>query len=292
MSMKRLASITPTADTVTQLVQSDVTAVASVMVTNTSSTPAAVTIYVRPFNDLGNADGYSYLAANLPIDVGQTFETFRFAITVGDIVEVSATTSAVNFSINAVFENQGGTQVRYQTTAPAFPQVGDIWVNPDSGQVSAWTGSSWNFIAENAPAGPTGETGPQGIQGIQGEVGPTGPTGSQGVNFNLKGEVADIASLPAVENALNDAYYVISESEVYVYTDALEFVSVGPVFGPTGPTGPAGADGVDGTDGTDGTDGDATVYTPAESTDWDVTPTTIAGALDELAARVRVLETP
>ena len=285
MSMRRLASVTPTADTVTQLVESDVTAVASVMVTNTSSTPATVTIYLRPFDDIGNADKYSYLAANLPIDNGQTFETFRFAITVGDIVEVSATTSAVNFSINAVFENQGGTQVRYQTNAPAFPQVGDIWVNPDNGQVSAWTGSSWNFIAENAPAGPQGETGLTGPQGIQGEAGPTGPTGPQAVSFTLKGEVADVASLPAVENSINDAYYVTAESEVYVYT-ASGFVTVGPIVGPTGP---AGADGVD---GTNGVDGDATAYTPAESTDWDVTPTTIAGALDELAARVRLLETP
>ena len=58
---------------------------------------------------------------------------------------------------------------------------------------------------------------------------------------------------------------------------------VGPT-GPTGPTGPAGSD------GTNGTDGDATAYTPAVESDWDVTPSTIAAALDELAARLRTLE--
>jgi hypothetical protein len=42
--------------------------------------------------------------------------------------------------------------------------------------------------------------------------------------------------------------------------------------------------------GTNGTNGDATLYTPAVALDWDVTPTTIAGALNELAARLRTLE--
>ena len=254
MAVKRLASITPDLNTVTQLVESDITAVASITVTNTISTPATVTIYVRPFNDLGNDKKYSYLAANLPIDNGQVFETFRFGVNVGDIIEVSASTSGVNFTANAVYETQGGAQVFYQATAPAFPQVGEIWVNSDDNQVSLWTGSSWNYIAINAPTGPTGETGATGPDGPQGETGPVGPTGPQGVSFNLKGEVADIASLPVVENSIDDGYYVIAESEVYVYT-ASGFVSVGPVFGPTGPTGAAGTDGADGAAGADGADG-------------------------------------
>lgn len=63
--------------------------------------------------------------------------------------------------------------------------------------------------------------------------------------------------------------------------------------GPTGPqgdTGPAGSVGPTGATGPTGADGSATAYTPAVALDWDVTPTTIAGALDELAARLRTLE--
>jgi hypothetical protein len=45
-----------------------------------------------------------------------------------------------------------------------------------------------------------------------------------------------------------------------------------------------------GAQGPAGTNGDATAYTPSTSADWDSIPTTIAGALNELAARLRTLE--
>jgi len=44
------------------------------------------------------------------------------------------------------------------------------------------------------------------------------------------------------------------------------------------------------TNGDASSDASTTTYTPGQPTDWDVQPTTIAEALDELAARVRVLE--
>lgn len=47
------------------------------------------------------------------------------------------------------------------------------------------------------------------------------------------------------------------------------------VSSPAGPTGAAG---------------DATAYSPADAGDWDTPPTTIAAALDELAARIKALE--
>lgn len=45
-----------------------------------------------------------------------------------------------------------------------------------------------------------------------------------------------------------------------------------------------------GATGAPGLNGDATLYTPTTPADWDVTPSTIAGALNELAARLRTLE--
>jgi hypothetical protein len=57
-----------------------------------------------------------------------------------------------------------------------------------------------------------------------------------------------------------------------------------PKSGPTGPTGPVGPQGIPGS---------ATSYEPATSGNWDAPiPTTIEDALDQLAARVKVLETP
>jgi hypothetical protein len=62
--------------------------------------------------------------------------------------------------------------------------------------------------------------------------------------------------------------------------------------GPTGPTGSQGPTGPIGPAGDTGADGDATIYTPDEPLNWDIEPSTIAAALNELAARVRTLETP
>ena len=59
---------------------------------------------------------------------------------------------------------------------------------------------------------------------------------------------------------------------------AVVFVSGSGVTGPQGAQGPQGAAGAD---------GDATAYTPAQTTDWaGADPTTIAAALDRLAAHV------
>lgn len=63
-------------------------------------------------------------------------------------------------------------------------------------------------------------------------------------------------------------------------------------IGPTGPSGgPTGATGATGATGPTGPIGSATTYTPTTALDWDSPqPTTIAAALDQLAARVRILE--
>lgn len=227
MASKRLAALTPAANTVTELVTSDVTAIASVVVTNTSTTPAEVSVYVKPVEDLGNADAYVYLAANLSVTAGQTFETFRFPITVGDVITVSSTTAAVNFSVNAVYDAQGGQSVIYSATEPLYPSVGDIWVSSNSQQVSLWTGSSWNAIAINAPAGPAGPEGPQGPQGLQGEP---------ALVLNIVGTVADVASLPQFGDAIDDAYYVEAEGVYYIWKD-FGWAAAGPLRGPTGPAG-------------------------------------------------------
>lgn len=249
MATRRLAALTPAANTETELITADLTAIVSVVCTNTQQVPAEVTVYVRPANNIGNASFFSYIAANLPISPGQSFETFRFPIDVGDVLVVQATTASINFSVHAVFDNQGGQNVIYSALQPTFPNVGDIWVSSSDQSVSLWTGSSWNAIALNAPAGPQGPTGPQG---------PAGNDGLPGINFNLLGSVALIADLPAFGTlgtgdvatdglgAFSDAYYVDEASSVYIWT-ASGWQDAGAVTGPEGPTGPQGIQGPAGT---------------------------------------------
>lgn len=406
MPVRRLGSFTPAANTLTLLGTADVTCVSSVLVTNTSTVEALVTVYVKPFGAGNTTSEYSYLAYGLPVSAGQSFETFRFALAIGDEVYVQATTAAVNFTSVIVYEAEGRTNVSVSSSQPLAPQVGDIWVNSISDELNVWRGSSWAVVALATPQGPKGE---------QGDVGPTGPTGAQGLNLNLIGSVADFASLPEFGDVIDDAYYVAAEDTVYAWKDfgwanigpvrgpagpqavnftilgsvqsvvdlpvspantlgntayyvedlqslfawdSTSWINVGPIMGPTGPAGPTGAVGPtgpagysfalkgtvptyadltmlspsvndgyyvlsagssqnsggvettglhvwDGTEwvnlygvvgpvgpaGATGPAGDATEYTPLNSADWAVVPANIAYALDELASRVKLLET-
>lgn len=73
-------------------------------------------------------------------------------------------------------------------------------------------------------------------------------------------------------------------------------VKIVPFPGVPGPQGPRGTQGIQGEQGLTGpigpagADGDATAFTATTPGDWNVEPTTIAGALDELAARLKAIE--
>lgn len=62
------------------------------------------------------------------------------------------------------------------------------------------------------------------------------------------------------------------------------------VPGEQGPRGLQGIQGETGLTGPMGPAGDATAYTPATPGDWNVAPTTIAEALDEIVSRLKALE--
>lgn len=62
------------------------------------------------------------------------------------------------------------------------------------------------------------------------------------------------------------------------------------VPGAQGPRGLQGIQGETGLTGPIGPAGDATAYTPTTASDWNVAPTTIGEALDELASRLKTLE--
>ena len=118
--------------------------------------------------------------------------------------------------------------------------------------------SSWLNI------GPVlGPTGPTGIQGVTGPTGPIGETGPSGGPTGPTGSTGP----------------------------------TGPSGGPTGPTGPTGPSitgptGPTGAVGATGPTGPAatSTYVPAVAGDWTVSPVSVAAALDQLAARLNVLE--
>ena len=172
MPAKRLGAVQPSASanltSYTLLSTVDITGVASVIVANKGNIDALINIYVEPVDTPGNPATWVFVASNLSVGVGQTFETFRFALKVGDKIFVAATTDSVGFSASAVYETEGRLNVVYQTTEPGFPEVGDIWIDSADDSISVYTGTSFQTVATAAPIGPTGPEGP---------IGPTGPIG-------------------------------------------------------------------------------------------------------------------
>jgi hypothetical protein len=86
------------------------------------------------------------------------------------------------------------------------------------------TYASWNFVLGS------------------GALGPTGPTGAQGTSITVKGSVANVVNLPSTGNAVNDAWIVTANGNLYVWNGS-SWVNAGPIVGPTGPTGAQGVTG-------------------------------------------------
>jgi hypothetical protein len=238
MPVKRLGVLAPTANSTQELVTSDVTCVASVIVANRGNTALDATIYIEPVATPGNPLNYVYIVSGLTVTEGQSFESFRFALDVGDKIWVRSTTANATFSATAAYESTGRANIVYQSTQPGSPQVGDIWVNSTTNAVGLYTGTGFSTVSTIAPTGPVGPVGPTGPQGI------TGPTGETGSGVSVLGAYAILNDLTTNDPTGNigDAYVV--GSDLYIWNDQnSEWYNAGPFVGPIGATGPQGATG-------------------------------------------------
>jgi len=93
--------------------------------------------------------------------------------------------------------------------------------------------------------GYTGSRGEMGPTGSQGEM---GPTGYQAVAANLMGAVNSFNDLPTENLTTNDAYYVSTEGNLYIWA-GLTWINAGPIVGASGGQGPRGYSGSRGVDG-------------------------------------------
>ena len=100
MPIIRLGVMTPSANAGQQLISVASAHLVSVVVANTSAqaTPQCkVDIWVQP-QGASQASQYAYIASNLTIGVGQSFETFRFALNAQDAIYVKSTIAGTSFS--------------------------------------------------------------------------------------------------------------------------------------------------------------------------------------------------
>jgi hypothetical protein len=90
----------------------------SVVVANKAinATPVTkVSVWVVPANATIPAQ-YAYIASNLVVSVGQSFETFRFGLNSGDTVYVRTSVALTSFSINGVAQEDSALPVNIAQT--------------------------------------------------------------------------------------------------------------------------------------------------------------------------------
>jgi hypothetical protein len=213
--------------------------VASVIAVNKGAIPALVTIAVEPFDTPGSFFSWSHIVKDLEIGVGQSFETFRVALTVGDKIYISADTADINFNVTAAYEQAGRTNVLYQPNQPGFPSVGDIWIDSDDDDsIKLFNGAAFSTIASAAPVGPTGPAGAAGVAGI---AGATGPAGSGVAVLGSYSTFEDLTTANPT-GSTGDAYLV--GQDLYFWSALNEqWANGGPFLGATGSAGEAGAQG-------------------------------------------------
>ena len=235
MAAKRLAVANPAANTETLLATVDTTGIASVIIANKGALAGNTSCWIAPQGTNNAAESRAYLVSNITVSNGQSFETFRFPVNVDDEIYVLGDSANFSYSANLLYETLGTAQVVYQELQPAYPSVGDIWVNSVTDEVSFYTGTAFVPIALAAPQGPTGPTGPTGPQGIQGATGPSG------YGVRVLGTYASLGALQAAQptGEVGSAYSI--GTDLYIWDSVTSsWYNAGPfVPGPTGPTGAA-----------------------------------------------------
>jgi hypothetical protein len=104
MPITRLGIVNPAANTDSALVNFTGAHLVSVVVANKANVATPVTkatIWVVPANATVAAQ-YAFICSNLIVAVGQSFETFRFAVNPGDSLYVRSSTSTTSFSCSGI----------------------------------------------------------------------------------------------------------------------------------------------------------------------------------------------
>jgi hypothetical protein len=315
--IQRLGLSNPAANEDIVLYNSNNYYLVSVVVANKAinNTPLTkVSIWVVPSNATIPAQ-YAYIASNLTVGVGQSFETFRFAINTGDTVYVRTSVALTSFSINGVpqedaalpvnlaqtFTNKvirGDNNTLYLesgTTAqrPGSAEIGYVRFNTETDNLEVKNTAGWSGVAGNGATGPTGATGATGPTGPQGAAstvtgptgpsgGPTGPTGATGDTGPTGPSGGPTGPTGATGATGSTGASVTGPTGATGNTGPTgDTGPTGPSGGPTGPTGATGATGATGPSvtGPTGATGATGVSTFSGTTD----ATAAAITIDEVA---------
>lgn len=152
MAITRLAISNPAANTDTLMHTAVRSAVASVIATNKDTVSSIISVWIVPSGQDATPANWVHIASNLSIEAGNSVETFRFPIVGSDKIYIRSSTANVSFSLNALYESNGTSNITAQSTAPASPQIGDVWVDTDDNKVYFWSGTAWVDAVTELPS--------------------------------------------------------------------------------------------------------------------------------------------
>ena len=171
MPIIRLGVAAPAANADTVLATFESPYLVSVIAANKSvvATPLTkVSIWVVPAN-ASIPSQYAYIGFNINLSLGQSFETFRFAVNEGDALYVKASVSTVSFSASGIPQDDAGLPeniiqtltnktisgnyntiyVDKGTTADrlASADVGYIRFNTETDNLEVKTSTGWQIVS-------------------------------------------------------------------------------------------------------------------------------------------------
>ena len=171
MPITRLGLSNPDANTDTVLATFTNPHLVSVIAASKSVTATPLTkvnIWVVPANATIAAQ-YAYIGFNISLSVGQSFETFRFAVNTGDTLYVRSTVSTVSFSCSGIIQGDAGQPANLTqtltnktilgvnntiyldqgTTAqrPASAGVGYVRFNTETNNLEVKTATAWKIVS-------------------------------------------------------------------------------------------------------------------------------------------------
>lgn len=158
MAITRLAISNPAANTDILMHTAVRSAVVSVIATNKDTVSSVINVWIIPSGQDATPDNWVHIASNLSIEAGNSVETFRFPVVGSDKIYIRSSTANVSFSLNALYETNGTSNITAQSTAPASAQIGDVWVDTDDNSVNFWSGSAWINATNELPS-QTGNSG-------------------------------------------------------------------------------------------------------------------------------------
>ena len=152
MAITRLAISNPAANTDILMHTAVRSAVVSVIATNKDTVSSVINVWIVPSGQDATPANWVHIASNLSIEAGNSVETFRFPVVGSDKIYIRSSTANVSFSLNALYETNGTSNISAQSASPTSPQIGDVWVDIDDNKVYFWSGSAWIDAVTEIPS--------------------------------------------------------------------------------------------------------------------------------------------